>query len=201
MIDTINPQVIGISGVTGAGKSTLTHALGKTLNATMLFWDDFDEISISPDDYVDWYRRGRNYDEWNYQTLADALKSLKKKQTIIHPVFNVELPPTSYIIFDAPLGRLHSQTAIYIDVWIHIEVPLDVSLCRRTIRDFKQTTKTRDDLLAELEYYLSSSRPLFFDDHLRAGADLVIDGMLDTEKQIQKINEYLNTEKRRSYQL
>lgn len=192
MNHSIIPQVIGISGVTGAGKSTLTHGLAKTLNATKIFWDDFDEISISPDDYVDWYHRGRNYDEWNYQALANALKSLKKKQTILHPVFNNELLPTDYIIFDAPLGRLHSQTAKYIDIWIHIEVPLDVSLCRRTIRDFKQTSKTKDELLEALQYYLTIARPLFFDEHLKAGADLVIDGMLDTEKQIQKINEYLS---------
>lgn len=42
-------NIIGISGIGGAGKSTLTQALGKALNATMIYWDDFDAISVEPD--------------------------------------------------------------------------------------------------------------------------------------------------------
>ncbi len=75
----------------------------------------------------------------------------------------------------------------------HINVPLDVSLCRHLLREFKNTNKTKEQLLEELEYYLSHSRPLFFDDDLKMGADLIIDGMLTTEEQIQKINTYLKS--------
>lgn len=185
------PQVIGISGVTGAGKTTLTDALAKKIQATTLFWDDFDEISIGPFDYVDWYHRGRNYDEWNYQALANVLKSLKAKQSVLHPTLKMLLQPTEYIIFDAPLGYRHNQTGQFIDTCIHVSVPLDVSLCRRLIRDFTGNKKTKDELLSELEYYLFHSRPLFFDEDLKENADLVIDGMLAIKKQILKIEEYL----------
>jgi hypothetical protein len=47
----------------------------------------------------------------------------------------------------------------------------------------------------EIEYYLSHSRPLFFDDDLKTNADLVIDGMLTTEDQIKNIKEYLKRER------
>ncbi|MBX3709999.1 MAG: AAA family ATPase [Gammaproteobacteria bacterium] len=188
----MKPNVIGISGVTGVGKTTLTDALAKDLKLTMLRWDDFDDISIGPTDYVDWYRRGRNYGEWDYQALADTLKSLKAKQSVLHPAFNHLLQPTKYIIFDAPLGRCHPQTGKFIDICVHIEVPLDISLCRRLLRDFRENKKAKEELLAELEYYLSHSRPLFFDDDLKGNADLVIDGMLSTEEQIKRIKEYLN---------
>jgi uridine kinase len=77
-------------------------------------------------------------------------------------------------------------------VCIHIEVPLDVSLCRRLIRDFKDNEKTKEELLAELEYYLSHSRPLFFDDEQKKGADLIVDGMQTTENQVEEIKKYLN---------
>lgn len=191
----MNAKVIAISGVTGAGKTTLANALGKILNATVIRWDDFDEISISPSDYVDWYFRGQSYHEWNYQALADILKLLKSNQPVLHPVFKQTLQPTKYIIFDAPLGRLHSQTGFYIDTCIHLSLPLDVSLCRRLIRDFNETDKTKEEFLMELKYYLSHSRPLFFDDDLKANADLVIDGMLTTENQIKAIKEYLERER------
>ena len=187
----MNSTIIGISGNMGAGKTTLAKALAIDLQATVFGWDEFDEISHGPDDYVDWYKRGENYIEWNYQHLADVLKSLKSKQSILHPALNCILHPTKYIIFDAPLGRLHPQTGQYIDICIHIEVPLDVSLCRHLIRNFKGNDKTKEELVAELEYYLEHSRPLFFDDQLKNNADLILDGMLSTEKQIEVIKKYL----------
>lgn len=185
-------KIIGISGKTGAGKTTLAHALASVLNASMVCWDDFDDISQSPDDYIDWYKRGENYSEWNYPALADTLQALKSKKPIIHPVLKTILYPTDYIIFDAPLGRLHKQTGKYIDLCVHVEVPLDVSLCRRLLRDFSVPDKTKDELLKEIEFYLSDSRILFFDDDLKRDADLMLDGMLSTELQVQAVKQYLS---------
>ena len=37
--------LIGISGCSGAGKTTLVNELSKKLNTAKLHWDDFDEIS------------------------------------------------------------------------------------------------------------------------------------------------------------
>lgn len=129
----MNSHIIGISGNMGAGKSTLTIELAKNLQSTystFICWDDFDEISNGPADYIDWYKRGENYCEWDYKELATVLQCLKSGKTIIHPITKLDLQPTKYIIFDAPLGRLHKQTGDYIDTWVHIDVPLDVSLCR-----------------------------------------------------------------------
>lgn len=183
----MHPKIIGISGVTGVGKTTLSNALALELKATSLFWDHFDDISNGPSNYVEWYRRGQNHEEWDYQALENVLKSLKAEQSVSHPIFKQLLNPTDYIIFDAPLGRLHRQTGQYIDICIHITTPLDITLCRRLLRDFKDPNKTKEELLAELNYYLHHSRPLFFDDNLKTSADLIIDGMLTTEEQIQKI--------------
>jgi len=47
--------IIGISGISGAGKTTLTSALCKRLKATALYWDDYGGISQAPHDYVKWY--------------------------------------------------------------------------------------------------------------------------------------------------
>ncbi|HDO1382378.1 TPA: deoxynucleoside kinase [Aeromonas veronii] len=51
----MEPYLIGVSGNMGAGKSTLTKGLSNALNATIISWDDFDHISVGPDDYIDWY--------------------------------------------------------------------------------------------------------------------------------------------------
>lgn len=182
--------IIGISGITGAGKSTLGIALARELKATSIGWDDFDEISTGPEDYVDWYKRGQDYNEWNYSELANTLQTLKSKQSIVHPVNQQLSEATEFVVFDAPLGRLHRQTGQYIDICVHIEVPLDVSLCRRLLRDFKEQ-QTKESLLEELDFYLNEARPLFFDDALKNNANLIIDGMLSTELQVYAIRQFL----------
>lgn len=188
----INPHIIGISGNMGAGKTTLTIELAKYFQSPFIAWDDFDEISRGPEDYIDWFKRGENYTEWDYPKLAEALKDLKSGESIIHPIKNLVVNPKQYIIFDAPLGRFHSQTGDYIDTWIHINVPLDVSLCRWILRDYKNTDKSKAELLNELEFYLNESRPLFDDSGFKDKADLIIDGMEATKKQVELIMGYLN---------
>ena len=186
-------RVIGISGNTAAGKTTLALALKEKLNATYLCWDDFDEISKWPEDYVDWYKRGEHYEEFDYPALANTLEILKKQESVLHPTLHYPLNPSNIIIFDAPLGPLHQQTGKYIDFCIHVEVPLDILLARRIIRDFRNSDKSKEMLIAELEYYLEDSRPLYFDDALKEAADLVIDGLLDTEAQVLKVLDAMET--------
>lgn len=187
----MKPHIIGISGNMGAGKSTLTMELASKLQSSFLFWDDFDEISNGPEDYIDWYKRGENYSEWDYQGLADVLEYLKLGKSAAHPELQTIINPTEYIIFDAPLGRFHKQTGVHIDTWVHIDVPLDVSLCRWLLRDYRDTNKHKVELLDELEFYLHQSRPLFEDSKFKTKADLIIDGMLSTKQQIISIEQYL----------
>lgn len=191
----MTPTIIGISGVTGSGKTTLVNSLAKDLKATALYWDDFDDISSGPSDYVAWFHRGQDYNEWDYSALAEVLKTLKTNRSIFQPTLKKELQPTEYIFFDAPLGRLHQQTGKFIDLCIHIEVPLDISLCRRLIRDFKKANNTKEELIDELEFYVSDSRPLFFDDNLKASADLIIDGTLTIKNQISEVKKKLIRDK------
>jgi uridine kinase len=178
----MNTKIIGISGKTAAGKTTLAKALAKELNCTYISWDEFDEISKLPDDYVAWFNSGQNYEEFDFKELADTLYKLKSQKQV--HILGKDFLPTKYIFFDAPLGRLHNQTGKYIDICFHIAVPKDILLARRLIRDFKHTKTTKDELMEELEYYLSSSRSLFFDKNLIKSADIIIDGLLSHEEQI-----------------
>ncbi|MCH9610080.1 MAG: Uridine kinase [Chlamydiales bacterium] len=188
--------IIGISGVSGSGKTEVTHALSQILNdASTIFWDDFETLSGYPSDYIEWYKKSGDYAEWKTPHLADTLGQLKKGIPLICPATRKQLQSTPFIIYDAPLGRKHLETGKYIDFLVFLNVPLDITLIRRLRRDyFNKEPFDLDAVKCELDFYEKEARPLFLDiENLKQGADLLVDGMQSTDmitdsiaKEIQK---------------
>lgn len=188
-------KIIGMSGIGGAGKSLLTRELGKALNATIICWDDFDEISKDPEDYIEWYNTSKDYSEWKYDALAEVLKQLKMEKKIVSPATQQELLPTEYVIFDAPLGRKHTATGRYIDYSIFLNTPLDIALARRILRDFRDKSNLNSsEIFEELDFYVSTSRPLYVMDYDENDKyDLIVDGALPVDQIVATILNKLKT--------
>ncbi len=190
-IGNAQPLVVGISGISGSGKTALTKLLAYKLNATAIFWDDFDDVSTSPDDYVAWYESGSpgGANAWGYPLLADTIKRLKSSETVTSPANKEKLESKNWIGFDAPFGRDHKQTASYIDFWVHLNTPLDIALGRRILRDFNAQTPTQE-ILENIRIYLEESRPLFSEQH-KESADMIVDGSKSIGTIAQEIIDYL----------
>lgn len=185
--------IIGIAGVTGAGKTTLVKELGKTLNATTIHWDDFDHLSKWPANYVEWYYKSKDYSAWEYPDLAETLKTLKAGNSLVCPATKRKLVPTAQVIFDAPLGHRHKQTGQYIDFLVWIEVPPDISLARRLLREYRNKPKaSTTDIVRDLDYYINHSRPTFVDNkEALAEANLVVAGTFPTSVLAQSVIKHL----------
>lgn len=190
-------KIIGICGIGGSGKSTLTRELGKALQATTLYWDDFDEISRDPGDLIEWYHSSQNYDEWQYDELAKVLEKLKSGAEVISPATQQVLIPTEYIIFDAPLGRKHTATGQYIDFAIFLDTPLDIAMARRILRDYRDKGNLDvRDIFDELDFYVSTSRPLYTMHYTsQEGFDLVLDGSLSVDACVKTVIKKINSTK------
>lgn len=176
------PIVIGISGISGAGTTTIAVALEKVFKATVVFWDDFDEISQGPDDYVKWFHESGNYADWHYPALEKTLQELRGGRSIYHPVLNHLLVATPIIIFDGSMGRKHESTARLVDFFIHLDTSMDVALARRLLRDYgKNKIKPVSEIMDDLQWYLEEGRPLFGADEIKSAADFVVvgDGEVD----------------------
>lgn len=187
------PMIIAISGISGAGKTTLTRALVDRFSSSHLCWDDSDSVSSHPHDYLahdylEWHRNGRDYGAWDYRQLATALKALKRGAAIAHPVTQDRLLPTKLVFFDAPFGRLHAQTARWIDLALHVRLPRDVALCRRLVRDYAATDGlSLEDLIDDLSFYADGGHEMFDDKELIEAADIVLDGTLPIASQMERI--------------
>lgn len=188
--------IIGISGISGAGTTTITKALGAELSSTCLFWDDFDDISESPNDFVEWFNTDGNYAAWKYPALEDVLSCLRQGFKHTHPVSGINLEPTEYVIVDVPLGRMHVATSRLVDIMIHLDTSMDVALARRLIRDRAHNPA---QIFDELQWYLDTGRPLFDASKIKASAELICDGNLPVSDIVREIKKNMENPKLANY--
>jgi len=184
--------IIGICGVSGAGKTEITKLLAERLgDATTIHWDDYDSLPSyqEPEDYLAWFNSDKDYAAWKSPQLAKALEKLKNIKSVKHPTEEKEQLPSPIVIFDAPLGYEHTETGKFIDFLVFIDVPADILLIRRLQRDHLNGNPVDPQKInEELDYYSKFSRPLYLDtDRAKNSADLVLDGTLPKNEIVEKI--------------
>ena len=128
--------VIGISAVSGGGKTGLATRLVDTLqDAVAVFFDDYEESSVMPESFQTWFDDGADYNAFVTPLFTEHIRSLKDGKAVRSPVSGSKMGPAKYIVVDAPLGRVHSDSGKYFDFMVFIDTPLDVAMARRLLRD------------------------------------------------------------------
>lgn len=152
------PFVISISGLSGSGKTAVTKALKARLaKAAVINFDEYGDGVYLNRDINEWSEDSSD-NEWYTEPIAIDIEKLLKE-------------PLDYIILDYPFGYGNWLVGQYINLAIFIDVPLDVALARRIIRDYTsrgENTNVADveevsleGLDKELRFYLSHSRPTY----------------------------------------
>jgi hypothetical protein len=183
--------VLALSGVPGAGKTTLTHLLLKMFSeARVVYYDRFQTITNMTHSQVrDWFARGADPNEFALTELVGELRRQTQRQ-----------PADSrrpLVIFETPLGRLHRATGAFIDFLIWVDTPLDIALARATLaflgvaqRD-KAPNAAVEFVKWQTQYMLNYPiiRPMYVAQRetISASADLVLDGTLPAEESIERI--------------
>jgi len=178
------PFIISVSGISGSGKTTVVAALKERLpTAEVICFDDIPGDLLGRD-YCEWSAAGANCNEWKLAPLIDKIKQLMAEKP-------------DHIIIDYPFGSVHNEVGAYVDFSVWVDVPLDISLARRLLRDFIRRSPARrplkmsvhEEISSYLDFYLTRNRDTFFKhiETIRPFADLIIDGTKPPDENADEI--------------
>ena len=152
--------VVAISGISGAGKTSVIRRAADLLGDTaIVYFDDYVTSSTYPKDLKDWLERGANVDEFQTPAMAEELQRLREDADVV--------------LVEEPFGKLRREMSGLIDLAIHIDVPADVLLARRLMRRIEEGRDVAD-LIDRLERDMK--------DHLTLGRELDALGSAAMEK-------------------
>ena len=182
------PVVIGISGGSGSGKTTVAKALAQRF--------DPHELQVVP---LDAYYRDRkgvplaereliNYDHpdaFDEPLLVEHILALKAGRTIAQPTYDyalheraretVSVAPTPVVVIEGILVLALSTVRPHLDLKLYVDTDADVRFLRRLRRDVASRGRSVDSVM---EQYLESVRPMHrsFIEPTRHHADLILPG-------------------------
>lgn len=178
--------LIGISGGTGSGKSTVTKKLVELIkeeNVAVIEEDSYykDQSNISFEERVK-----TNYDHpfaFDNKLLIEHLKNLKSGKSIEKPLYDFELhnrkketllvEAKEVVILEGILILSEEEIRDLLDIKVFVDTDSDVRIIRRILRDIKERGRSLDSVIYQ---YMKTVRPahLQFIEPSKKYADIII---------------------------
>jgi uridine kinase len=179
--------VIAISGPSGAGKTSLVQKVTSLLeDAISFYFDDYASVSKYPSNFSEWIEEGADPNQWKTPQLLKDLQRLRSGEAISLPTHKGMIKAATFIVMEEPFGKERSEMSGLIDFVACIDLPLEVALARRLLRDIEWCVSERDPayLAAYLKEYLTgylrgATREMYLEVNARVleNCDLVLDGV------------------------
>jgi len=194
-------KIIGISGGSGSGKTTIVRQIAQIV-------PDF--VCIAQDSYYKSaeYMDNQNITAFNFDhpsafdtdLMVEHLRALKRGETIHVPVYDfvrhrrseqtVEVAPRSLVLFEGIMVFVDPRVRDLLDLKLYVDTPDDIRFIRRLQRDIKERGRTVESVIRQ---YLEVVRPghLEFIEPTKAYADLIIPEGGSNEKALQVLASFM----------
>lgn len=202
--------IIGISGGSGAGKTTLSKAIIENYSNDRIAYICLDSFYLDQSHIPLQERERINYDHpdsIDFKLLISVLKKIKMGEPIDIPRYDFatharsnliqHIEPTSIIILDGILLFQSPEILNLLDVKIFINISTEIRLKRRVQRDVKERGRTIDSVIHQFYETVSPMHELYVQPTLKY-ADIVVNDKFVSEHVIEEINSRIHNEYRAS---
>lgn len=180
------PILIGITGGTGSGKSTVTHEIYKSLADESIAIIEQDSYYKDQSDMPFEERVKTNYDHpdaFDTKLMIEHLHSLLEGKAIDKPSYDfsvhnrkketVKVYPKDIIILEGLMILTEPEVRNMLDIKIFVDTDADVRIVRRIQRDIEERGRTIDSVINQ---YINVVRPMHleFIEPTKRYADIII---------------------------
>jgi uridine kinase len=180
------PVVIGVTGGSGSGKTSVTKAIYESLKDHSILVLEQDYYYKDQSDLPFEERLKTNYDHplaFDNDLLIKHIEKLLRYETIDKPVYDysihtrsenvIPVNPKDVIILEGILVLEDERLRNLMDIKLYVDTDPDLRIIRRLTRDIKDRGRTFDSVI---EQYLNVVRPMHnqFIEPTKRYADIII---------------------------
>ena len=194
-------RIIGISGGSGSGKTTIVRRIAEVVpDFVCLAQDSYYKSAEFVDNQ---HITAFNFDHpsaFDTDLIVDHLRALKRGETILVPVYDfvhhrrsgetVEVAPCSLVLFEGIMVFVDPRVRELLDLKLYVDTPDDIRFIRRLERDITERGRTVESVIRQ---YLDVVRPGHFEfiEPTKAYADLIIPEGGNNEKALQVLASFM----------
>ncbi|BDU63296.1 uridine kinase [Candidatus Borrelia fainii] len=195
-------KIIGITGGSGSGKTTVVNKISEVIPEFVLISQDNYYKSVGDYEYEFLDVNFDHPDAFDNNLFYKHLKKLKENKLIHMPLYDfinhkrkdetVEIVPTPVVIVEGIMIFVEERVRNLIDLKIYIDTPNDIRFIRRLERDMSKRGRTLESVI---EQYLNTTRAGYyrFIEPTKEYADLIIPEGGHNDKALYVLSSFLKT--------
>jgi uridine kinase len=180
------PVVIGVTGGSGSGKTSVTKAIYESFKGHSILILEQDYYYKDQSDLPFEERLKTNYDHplaFDNDLLIEHVAQLLRYETINKPVYDyalhtrsseiIEVQPKDVIILEGILVLEDERLRNLMDIKLYVDTDADLRIIRRLMRDIKERGRSIDSVI---DQYVNVVRPMHnqFIEPTKRYADIII---------------------------
>ncbi|OCQ23854.1 hypothetical protein A7985_07915 [Pseudoalteromonas luteoviolacea] len=177
-----NTKVVAVSGVSGAGKTTVIKLLAGEFNSPFLLFDDHIDQETYPSNMRAWLKDGSDVDLIKTPRLLEALEQLICERN------------TRFIFIEEPFGKERDSMSRLIDYVILLDPPMELCLARVIRRQIEsQCGQSACSISNYLKKYVDHLREIYINvaSQVRNNSDLIVQNTVSINNTTEYICDWL----------